>query len=240
MKTISKITVKHFLNTLLGPRSSFVEITNGKEKLPLNKEPEIHPLYVGVIFKRKTTQLKSIIDDDFASLEVAQIEHGEMMKAEIRMIEELITREFIKQGDSFKLKGLKIKCQVYNENLLEFLAKSYIWDQYCKIIEDSQSPKKLMLTLKIDAIPASEYYDAAIKLIGKTKPLMELQNRFEIFSKIESIIQKDKIFNNMKVIEWKYGKAKEYFSLLAINNGLKFDQLTEVVRSVDDEINKLE
>ena len=236
MEDISKITVKHFLNTTLASKvGGLIEIdSKGKEI-----KKDLYQLYVKITFMRKTTQIKSIVNNSFFTIEDAYNDYSELIKAETKMIEDLIENEYIRLKNNFTLKGIGDKCKKYSGDFKENIFDLYIWKDFNKAILKSRSKFMRLLLYRFKNIPAMTYYDAAIKLIGEIAELTKLKPKFINFEKIEEIMRTDEKLQELKVIEWKYGSAKEYMSHIALGNGISFKEVSEIVNIIDKEIEKI-
>lgn len=110
MKKPKKITIKFFLNQLLGP----AEIVEGE------KNKKYYPLYIQVTYNRKNMQLKSMYGEYYANLK--EVKPG-LMEFEESIIRTLITYEssHVANPDSYELKGLKKKFEIYSTSLWQAL-----------------------------------------------------------------------------------------------------------------------
>jgi len=234
MKAISKITVKHFLNTALGSPQDIVGIYD--EKGILQKFPPLHPLYIKIIFMRKTTQMKSIVGayKDYETIEEVYKDLGDQLTSEIRMIEDIITNEYKKLGDKFELKGIGNKCSKYQQDLNDLLFEQYLWLDFFKIISKTNSEYKRLLLNRAPKNPVITHYNAALKLLDNSEELLKLKEQFENYTIMEKcFIKKDNTKHQVSLFDWVYGKDRDGFSYTALKNGISFNKVTQLVGVID-------
>jgi len=239
MKAISKITVKHFLNTALGSPQDIVGIYD--EKGVLQKFPPVHPLYIKIIFMRKTTQMKSIVGayKDYETIEEVYKDLGDQLTSEIRMIEDIITNEYKKLGDKFELKGIGNKCSKYQQDLNDLLFEQYLWLDFFKIISKTNSEYKRLLLNRAPKNPVITHYHAALKLLDNSQELLKLKEQFENYSIMEKCLTENgKIKRHIKIFDWVYGKERDGFSYIALKNSISFNKVAQLVDIIDTIISK--
>ncbi len=236
---MGKITVKHFINKTLKEAKKDYIIMDEKGN-HIDTTPPFYPLYVKITFQRATTQLRSLINLDFTSVEEAVYYGcGDLMEMESIMINDIVVKEFKKLGSKFSLRGINEKCKPYSFRLDEFFSDALLIKAYNNVVIRSRSPYMRLLIWKSNKIPASVYYDAASKLLGEVPELFQLNEKFIIFGLFEKAISKSKI-GKTQVIEWLYGDAKERFSQKALESGLSFNEVVKVVTAIDEQIKKIE
>lgn len=233
MNNLSKITVKHFLNTNLASSSDFQE-TDKK----LRRVDTPYPLYVKITFMRKTTQMKSIVDDYFSSINEAFSKHGNLLNAEINLIENIIAKEYKSAKQAFVLKGIGDTCKKYYDINIEVLLNNYIWNDYLKIIKASRTQFMRLLLQRLPNIPSMVYYEAALKLIGKNDQLVKLKDKFEKTGMLENVRIDNKKLTDIRIIEWQYGKVKDNLRLYLLNKGNNQKLVSQLIKIIDDEIIK--
>ncbi|GEM_PF-6018102 len=234
MEKLGKITVKHFLNTALNNRTCGVSILDekGNSYTPV----PLYSLYVKITFMRKTTQQKSIIDEDFATLEDAYSKYRTALAGEARMIEDVIRREYQQLKSRFELKGLTKKCEVYREEVIDIIFESYLWRDFTREVIKSRTEYMRLLLQKLPKTPAMEHYNAALRLIGDRPELLRLKDRFENYAMIERCLSQALRTQGASIFDWHYGDLKERFSLRALQKGYSFKQTSKVVALVDSVI----
>ncbi|NVO12016.1 MAG: hypothetical protein HXX16_18810 [Bacteroidales bacterium] len=231
MEKLGKITVKHFLNTALSDRSCTISILDEKNNSYI--PAPLYPLYVKITFMRKTTQQKSIIDEDFATLEEAYSKYQAILAGEARMIEDVIRREYQQLKSRFELKGLTKKCEVYRKELVDLIFESYLWADFAREVLKSRTEYMRLLLQKFPKTPAMEHYNAALRLIGDRPELLLLKERFENYAMIERCLSQALRTQGVSIFDWHYGDLKERFSLRALQKGYSFKQISTVVAFVD-------
>lgn len=98
-----KITIKHFVNKLLG-------------------SGPVYPLYIMVTYNRKNTQFKSRINDYFINIEQTK-DCTHKIANEQRIIKALVEHEINQQGDNYEVKGLGNKYDTYGTPLYTALSE---------------------------------------------------------------------------------------------------------------------
>ncbi len=237
MKTLGKITVKHFLNTNISTKQFSPEFKTEDGKI--TKSVELYPLYVKITFMRKTTQMKSIVNENYANLDKANFSNIDLLNSECKMIKNIILNEYTKSENNFSLIGIADKCKVYHGNFLESVFNTYLWQDYNKAILKTRSKFMRLLLVRNPNIPSTTFYEAAIKLVGEKPELKKLKEKFENYQTIEKILKKEKRLNSIRTIEWKYGNEKENFVRLAIDSRFSYNEFTKLVDIIDTEINKI-
>jgi len=237
MNKVGKITAKHFINKTLKVPTYKNEIidSNGKS---VDITPPFHPLYIKITFQRTTTQMKSLLNLDFTSVEEAEFRCGDWLDMEKKMINDIIKSEFKKNGDKFILKGIPDKCKPFGQPLKDFFPGMLLVDIYNTMVLNSKSSYLELLEWKSSTIPAMVYYEAALKLLGELPQLIALKEKFDLCDHFEKAISNNNT-GILKVLEWKYGDAKEQFSQKALSAGLSFNQLVGIVTNIDELIDKL-
>ncbi|NVO11642.1 MAG: hypothetical protein HXX16_16895 [Bacteroidales bacterium] len=228
MEKLGKITVKHFLNTALSDRGCAVSILDEKGN-PCPLAP-LYPLYVKITFMRKTTQQKSIINQDFATMEEAYSKYRAILSGEARMIEDVIRREYQNLNRKVELRGLARKCEVYRKELVELVFEGYLWGDFAREVLKSRTGYMRLLLQKFPRTPAMEHYNAALQLIGDRPGLLRMRERFESYAMIERCLPQAM---SASIFDWHYSDLKERFSLRALQKGYSFKQTSEVVALVD-------
>jgi hypothetical protein len=226
MVSISKITAKHFLNTLLAPK----EAVNGNSP---DKPSPLYPLYVKITFMRKTTQMRSCIDDNYSTIEEAYKKEGDKMEAETRMIEDVIAREYKKLGDKFELRGIANKCEAYQRSLTELIFGQYLWLDFFNVVVRDNTEHKRMLLTRLPKTRAITYYHAALKLIENNEELQKLNDQFENYEIIERSLRVKRTEPYATVFDWVYGKQKEKFSYTALKDGISFNKTSQLVAIIE-------
>jgi hypothetical protein len=234
MKPISKITVKHFINDSLHWSGGVLGGYNAFGKF--DKDLKAYPIYVKITFLRKTTQIKSLINGDFYTIDKVKKEHSDQMEAEARMIEDVITKEYSLQGDLFSLKGISDKCSPYKGNFYDAFIESYLWKEFSNAILKTRSPFMRLLLQRFPNVPAIIHYDAATKLLGDIPAFEKLKSKFATFKDIETIFSKNGYLQGIQVFEWKFGKAKDLFGSYALKKGFSFRNVSEMVDIIDKQI----
>lgn len=236
-KEISKITVKHFVNeSLKGDESSIVELDGNGNEIP--SQPK-YPLYVKVTFMRATTQLKSIVWDDYTSVDEAHQKQSVLMEIEKQIIRDVITKEYFRVGDMFSLKGLSEKCKPYTSKLFEYFSGKLVVNDFVKAILKSRSPFMRMLTYRWPNLSFTIYYEAALKLIGEIPELTLLKERVHVLELYEKSIRSREI-RNIKVYEWVYGDAKERISRSALDAKLSFNNMLQLIEAIDTQLKEID
>jgi len=232
-RNLGKITVKHFLNTALKQAEGIVSMVG--EDGQVIEFPAQYPLYIKITFKRMTTQLKSIVSLNFASVEEAFEKYGTLMILEKYLITDIIEKEYIKSGDKFKMKGIADKAKPYCIELFDFFSEKCFINEYKKVILKSRSIYMRLLLPGVFDVSLSVYYAAAKKLLENPDELIELNAKFEIVEKFRQVIKQS---NNPDVllIEWIYGKGKEEFTHAALSAGLSFGEIVTIVAEIDKQI----
>jgi len=234
MKTISKITVKHFLNTTLGSSSGIVGFYN--EKGEYEKSQPAYPLYVKIIFMRKTTQMKSSVGsfNEYETLEEAFKDLGDKLASEIRMIEDIITNEYKKFGNKFELKGIGNKCNKYQKDLNNLLFEQYLWQDFFKVLSRTNSEYKRLLLARVPKTPVIKHYHAALKLLENNEALLDLKEQFENYTIMEKCLTKNRKSRHcVSLFDWAYGKERDGFSYVALKNGISFNKVAQLVGIID-------
>lgn len=240
MNKVSKITVKHFINTSLKGSKEFMEkyTFSDDQGKKIKMEPLFYPLYVKITFQRATTQMKSLYELDFTSIGEAEFKLGELLSIETEMITDVITGEYKRLGSKFLLKGIPDKCRIYSRSIKDLFLKRMLMDEYNALITKSDSKYKPLLIWSSLDIPAEVYYDAAIKLLDEKSQIHKLKNKFELCSQFHRISEKNNLGNSM-LLEWKYGAKKEKFHYDALKFGLTNKQINMIINSLDEFINTI-
>jgi len=155
------------------------------------------------------------------------------------MINDIIIKESKKLGDKFLLKGIPDKCKPYGQQIKVFFPGMFLIDVYNKRVLDLNSPFSELLIWNSSTIPALIYYEAALKLLGELPQLFELKEKFDLCSYFERAISNNDI-GMLKILEWKYGDAKEQFSQKALSAGLTLNQVVRLATTMDELIDKIE
>jgi len=234
---ISKITVKHFLNeSLKGDESRILEFDDDGQEIPASPR---YPLYVKITFMRATTQMKSMIKDNFASMDEAILAHNNYMEIEKGIIKDVITKDYLKHGDKFSLKGISDKCRNYHANLFDLFSQKWVVNDYVKIILKSRSPFMRMLTYRWPNLSLTIYYEAALKLIGEIPELVALKDNVRIVELYEKTIHSGEV-SDTKVFEWIYGNAKEFISRAALDAKLSFNDMLKLIEVIESQLKEIE
>ncbi|NOU19727.1 MAG: hypothetical protein HOO91_19390 [Bacteroidales bacterium] len=231
MEKLGKITVKHFLNTALSGRGCTVSILDEKGN-PCPLTP-LYPIYVKITFMRKTTQQKSIINEDFATMEEAYGKYRATLAGEARMIEDVIRKEYQQLNGRVELRGLAKKCEVYKKEVVDLIFEDYLWGDFAREVLKSRTGYMRLLLQKFPRTPAMEHYNAALKLIGDRPGLLRMRERFESYAMIERCLPKAMRTQGASILDWHYGDLKDRFSLRALQKGYSFKQTSKVVALVD-------
>jgi len=229
---MGKITVKHFINKSLNKTASSAIIkVNGKEI----EYPPSYPLYIKITFMRMTTQIKSIVYGNFATTEDAFNKHSSLMKMESHLITDIITSEYRRAGDKFKLKGIAEKVKPYNNELYDFFPEKCFVNEYEKVILKSRSIYMRVLLSGFYKISPGNYFEAAMKLLDSPKELAELNTKLEIVKKFRKVIKRS-ARHEILLIDWVYGKGKEEFTQKALSAGMSFSEIVTLVAEIDKQI----
>lgn len=226
---MTKITIKHFVNTTL--RSKGVDIFNHNGE-PVTTKP-LYPLYVKITFQRKTTQVKSIIDGYFNSVEEAQIKHGNLMKMEVDMIEHLILVDFAKDKERFDLKGIVKKIAIYEQNILETVFDKMVWNDFKREILKTRSDFMRLLLERNFKISPLIYYKAAIQLLDDSEAIVNLKSNFDDYLLLENL----KLINTNELktfTNWVFGDLKNKFSIKLLEKGVSFQDVARLVNEIDN------
>lgn len=236
METLSKITVKHFLNPRVIPSDYILGGLNEEGVQDDNLIP--HPLYVKVTFKRNSTEIRSILRKDFYSLFEIKREDKDLMEVESRMIEDVISKDYKKLGDKFSLKGIKKRSEYYEKDLIEHFSNEFLWNDYQKLIVKSRSEFARLLLNRDPSVPISTYLKAAMMLIPEDKGLGKFQSQFDVLEQINSIFRKLKGHGLIIIASWKYGKTKDHFASIGLQMGLGFAKVQKLTALIDSVIEK--
>lgn len=229
MSLTSKLTVKHFLNTLLAYKSTYEKVEDGHR-------PEDFPgyfLYIKIIFRRKTTQIRSKVLGRFLSLEEANSKHGKIMKLEIKMIEDLIQTEYKQEGDKFELKGIVNKIAYYQQDILNLVFYKFLWDDFIIFLLKSRSEYMRLLYDKDPKIPALTYYNAALKLIGNSEELIKIKPNFEKYQLMEYALFQPDFEESFNFTNWIYGDLKNRFAIKLLEKRVSINEVSELVEIID-------
>jgi hypothetical protein len=232
MLNISKITVKHFLNTALESR----EGTGRYDEYGIEiEEAPTYPLYLKIIFMRKTTQMKSILPEynAYRTMEEVQKEFGDKLVAELRMVEDVIRREYVKLGDKFELKGLAQKCNAYLQSLDRLIFCQYVWDDFFKVVARTDTPHKRLLLTLVPKTNLISHYHAALKLLDNKQELLEMEEQFKNYEIIEKCLGTRRDVRRPTLFDWAFGKYRDMFSYNALKNGISFNKVSELVGIID-------
>lgn len=237
---MSKITVKHFVNSSLKESKKFMENhtfsdENGKKH---SMPPPFYPLYIKITFQRATTQMKSLFDVNFVSIKDAEFKAGDYLAIERELITDVITKDYKKYGKNFSLKGIPDKCKPYSQGIKEFFLNKVIMVDFNNYIASTTSPYKNILSWHSADEPASVYYNAAVKLLGEKPELKKLKDKFDMCSQFQQITEKKGI-DKTQLFIWKFGDAKEKFRLYAIKSGLTNKYANTIINTMDDLINSI-
>lgn len=235
MNKTSKITVKHFINTGLKglneviDKYSFFENTSYKDVMP----PPFYPLYIKITFQRATTQMKSLYDIEFVTIEEAEYKAGYFLDIERKFIADVIRNEYKKQGSNFILKGIPDKCKPYSQPIKEFFLNRVIREEYNTLLKKTESPYKQLL--RWDSVETSPdiYYSAAIKLLNENQQLKSLKQKFDICSTFHEITEKNGT-DKTALFLWTYGYTKEKFHNDAHRSGINKKQIGVIIKTMDD------
>ena len=231
MEKLGKITVKHFLNTALNDRGCTISILD--EKSDSYIPAPLYSLYVKITFMRKTTQQKSIINEDFATMEEAYSKYRTALAGEVQMIEDVIRREYQQLKGRVELRGLAKKCEVYRKEVVDQIFEGYLWQDFAREVLKSRTEYMRLLLQKFPKTPAMEHYNAALRLIGDRPELLRLRERFENYAMIERCLSQALRTQGASIFDWHYGDLKDRFSLRALQKGYSFKQTSTVVALVD-------
>ena len=233
MDAISKITVKHFLNTSLGSKEGITGYYD--DKGVLQTYAPRYPLYIKIIFMRKTTQMKSSVAgySDYETLEEAGKKLGDLLNSEVGMLEDVIASEYKRLGDAFELKGITSKLAVYENGVREVIFEQYLWVNFFKVVARSKSEYARLLLSRFPKTPAISHYHAALKLLDPHPELLKLKERFENYEIIEDCLYKSRGKEPVTLFEWIYGKHKDIFSYTALKQGISFNKVSQLVGLID-------
>jgi len=165
---MGKITVKHIIvpSTLKADKGYSVEIIreDGSTEELFSSDKNFNRLYVKVSFNRKTTQFKSMVEDNVDTIEYAINKYGSILNSEKNLIIDLVEKGFNAQGDKFNLKGLYSKVREYNRPTYTDILLDRISDLE-KILFRIDSPYK---DLKIYAKDLNECERLGIEVLPPT------------------------------------------------------------------------
>jgi len=237
MKDFSKITIKYFINKNLAPVNGITgSIANGKEIL----YPNEYPLYFKVTFKRKSTEVKSIIDCGFISVDDAKSKYESLMQTETKMIEHFVETGYEVLGDKFSLRGIGDLCKRYHQRYIYDVFDSYVLNEFDKIVSKIDSPLKNVLCLRLPKVPSKIYFDIANKMLEDNSTIDHLKNKFEKIGTIEHIkLPNNELLSQTRIVDWEFGNAKELFSKYALKHGISNELKKEIIEIIDNEIIKL-
>ncbi len=240
---MGKITVKHIIvpSTLKADKGYSVEIIreDGSTEELFSSDKNFNRLYVKVSFNRKTTQFKSMVEDNVDTIEYAINKYGSILNSEKNLIIDLVEKGFNAQGDKFNLKGLYSKVREYNRPTYTDILLDRISDLE-KILFRIDSPYK---DLKIYAKDLNEcdpllLFDAYLKLFDNHNDIKRLYSDFNSLGKYyELMILRG--HTSSTFIEWKYGEDKFKFIEVAKLAGLNLCQIREVITFIDNSINHI-
>ncbi|MEI6766784.1 MAG: hypothetical protein WCM76_14230 [Bacteroidota bacterium] len=233
---MSKITVKYFINFNLKESSDNGDNADGISNN--NISGPLHPLYIKITFKRATTQLKSLINADFTSVEHAAYHCEGLMEMEAAMISDVISREYQRLGEKFSLKGIAEKCKPYSQGLAEYFLTNFLITDYNKAIGQSKSKYIPLLCWKANDAEPSIYFDAAVKLLGEIPELVILKERFDLYELFETVMRENHL-TNKQVVEWAYGDAKDVFSQKALSSKIKINHVAKIIAAIDEQVKRI-
>jgi len=238
MSKIGKIRVMHFLNTKiqLSPVPSSILKEDDKSTELTNE----YPVYVLVTFRRQTTQMKSVIERNYKTIEEAISKEREMIRIETKMIESLINEhcEILSYaGWEYTLKGFNTLCKRFHQILFDAFKDAFLWAEFVRSIYKCNNEYSKLLETRNPEIPIITYYKAAIKLMDDKTAFSQLERRFIIVEQIEKLIKNRTDLKNLKIIEWVFGNAKEEFRINALNAGLEADRIEVLINSIDTGVN---
>lgn len=214
----------------------------GKGKLTINhflyehnEKKEEHPIYIQVIFNRKTTQVKSCITEKFKSFEEAQKKYSDIIKAEKELVKNLIEQATDK-SDNISLKGLSSKIQRYHQNAFKYFENNLVERLQKEIMRYSEyfmyEIKPIGNDYNIAYLEACRHFYGEHLIYNQIKPLFELK---ETIMKIAAAIDAES-HSKTSIFYWLYLGGMEYFSIKA--EEMNFDEylVADAVDAITTEI----
>jgi hypothetical protein len=205
-----KLTINHFL----------YQQTKNKQEFPL---------YVQVIFNRKSTQVRSCISEKFTTLDQALDKHRKTIFAEKDLIENLVEGA-ANESSNVSLKGLGAEIQKFHQNTFVFFERELVKRLRREIVRYSDY---FMYEIKpIDNNYDENYVEACKRFYGDNEIYDKLLPLFKMKKMILHVaeeIDKESSFKGT-IFFWVYLGGMDYFAEKA--RTLNYDEKT-IIEAVD-------
>lgn len=239
-----KITVKHFLNKRLNPGSKHERYGGGLISDPTDTEQKKYPLYIKITVNRKTTQVKSDLNDYFATIEEVQKMHSQFINWEQQFIQNSISYELKNNGDKFALKGLNDRIEKYKKPVIQLL-NDHLSEKFIKAFENSESEFAGLLILGTISTDLGMLNRAALKLIDGFEDLSKgFISEIKTYEIYKLLFNAEENYQSVTLLDWISGSnrkdsIKKFETVFFSNHEMVQQAITTIDQLVNSELNKL-
>ncbi len=216
-----KITIKFFLNQALEP------VTGERGK-------KLYPLYLQVTYNRKNMQFKSRYGLFYKNLKEVP---AELTAFEEKLLTKIIRYEAKGAEESYELKGLKRKYDLYSISVYQAL-EAYLKPRLRLAVLNSGGELAQVLDFNQPRIPTRLLHDAATLLFPQFDNGLpqKLQDDLQVYHLFQNLHQEPVLsYDFPTIIDWLEGSYKTaVMNLPALKTGS--DNLKKIVKLIDDAV----
>jgi hypothetical protein len=163
------------------------------------------------------------------------------------VLKEIIESEYRKTKSDFDLKSVVKKYEIYKSNFFDFFLEKYIKEEFKNALFKSRSEFiRFILSgniINYNKTKPTIVYKATVKLIGQTKELLKMEEKFKMVEPIQNCFcykNEDKKYDslNLTVFSWFYLNLKDYFADNAYRLNFSYSQINQMVSIIDEVFNR--